>query len=49
MQQSMLAGASVLTASSVKANTSTKNNAATFHLIMQYMMACLKKVQAKIF
>ena len=32
MQQSMLAGASVLTASSVKANTSTKNNAATFHL-----------------
>lgn len=32
MQQSMLAGASVLTASSVKASTSTKNDAGTFHL-----------------
>jgi hydroxypyruvate isomerase len=32
MQQSMFAGASVLTASSIKANTSTKNDAATFHL-----------------
>jgi len=32
MQQSMLAGASVLAASSIKANTSTKNDVATFHL-----------------
>jgi hydroxypyruvate isomerase len=33
MQQSMLAGASILTASSIKANTSsTKNNTAEFHL-----------------
>ena len=32
MQQSMLAGASVLTASSIKANTSVKINAEKFHL-----------------
>ena len=32
MQQSMLAGASVLTASSIKANTTVKNNTDTFHL-----------------
>lgn len=32
MQQSMLAGASVLTATSIKANTAQKNNADTFHL-----------------
>ncbi len=32
MQQSVLAGASVLTASAVKANTSTQKNADTFHL-----------------